>query len=86
MNLTRRDVLKLGAMAVACPALAAEGDYAKLTAVRGELGPHKTQQRGMYPHDIPLDPQGRFFYVPCKGGDCVISYRLDSRRGVLVET
>jgi 6-phosphogluconolactonase len=60
--------------------------YAKLTAVTGELGPHKTQQRGMYPHDIPLDPQGRFFYVPCKGGDCVISYRLDSRRGVLLET
>jgi len=57
-----------------------------LTAVQGELGPHKTQQRGMYPHDIPLDPQGRFFYVPCKGGDCVISYRFDVRRGALVET
>jgi 6-phosphogluconolactonase len=62
------------------------GPYSKLTAVEGELGPHKTQQRGIYPHDIPLDPQGRFFYVPCKGGDCVISYRLDARRGVLVET
>ena len=60
--------------------------YARLTVVKGELGPHKTQQRGMYPHDIPLDPQGRFFYVPCKGGDCVISYRLDRRRGVLVES
>ena len=46
------------------------GPYRTLTAVTGELGPHKTQQRGMYPHDIPLDPQGRFFYVPCKGGDC----------------
>jgi 6-phosphogluconolactonase len=62
------------------------GPYSRLTFVGGELGPHKTQQRGMYPHDIPLDPQGRFFYVPCKGGDCVISYRLDTRRGVLVET
>jgi 6-phosphogluconolactonase (cycloisomerase 2 family) len=62
------------------------GHYTKLTAVKGELGPHKTQQRGMYPHDIPLDPRGRFFYVPCKGGDCVVSYRLDARRGVLVET
>jgi 6-phosphogluconolactonase len=60
--------------------------YAALTVVKGELGPHKTQQRGMYPHDIPLDPQGRFFYVPCKGGDCVIAYRLDARRGILVET
>jgi 6-phosphogluconolactonase len=62
------------------------GRYSRLTVVGGALGPHKTQQRGMYPHDIPLDPQGRFFYVPCKGGDCVISYRLDPRRGVLVET
>ena len=62
------------------------GPYSRLTAVQGELGPHKTQQRGMYPHDIPLDPQGRFFYVPCKGGDCVISYRFDVRRGALVET
>jgi len=58
------------------------GPYSRLTAVQGELGPHKTQQRGMYPHDIPLDPQGRFFYVPCKGGDCVISYRFDVRRGL----
>ena len=61
------------------------GSYSTLTAVKGELGPHKTQQRGMYPHDIPVDPQGRFFYVPCKGGDCVIAYRLDARRRVLVE-
>src|SRR5205085_3451632 len=37
------------------------GPHRTLTAVTGELGPHKTQQRGMYPHDIPLDPQGRFF-------------------------
>jgi 6-phosphogluconolactonase (cycloisomerase 2 family) len=62
------------------------GPYSTLTVVKGELGPHKVQQRGMYPHDIPLDPRGRFFYVPCKGGDCVISYRLDARRRVLVET
>lgn len=62
------------------------GPYTTLTPVKGELGPHKVQQRGIYPHDIPLDPQGRFFYVPCKGGDCVIGYRLDTKRGVLVET
>ena len=62
------------------------GPYSMLTNVKGELGPHKVEQRGMYPHDIPLDRTGRFFYVPCKGGDCVIAYRLDTRRGVLVET
>lgn len=62
------------------------GSYSPLTVVRGELGPHKVQQRGMYPHHIPLDRTGRFFYVPCKGGDCVIAYRLDARHGMLVET
>ncbi len=63
------------------------GPYSTLTPVKGELGPHKVQQRAMYPHDIPLDSRGgRFFYVPCKGGDCVIAYRLDRKRGVLVET
>jgi 6-phosphogluconolactonase len=62
------------------------GSYSTLTMVKGELGPHKVQQRGMYPHHIPLDRTGRFFYVPCKGGDCVIAYRLDVERGVLVET
>jgi 6-phosphogluconolactonase len=61
------------------------GQYATLTAVGGELGPHKTQQRGIYPHHNPLDPSGRFFYVPCKGGDCVIAYRLGDRRRVAVE-
>jgi 6-phosphogluconolactonase len=61
------------------------GRYTTLTTVTGTLGPHRVQQRGMYPHDIPLDPQGRFFYVPCKGSDAVIAYRLDRKRGVLKE-
>ncbi len=61
------------------------GPYSTLAMVKGEPGPHKVQQRGLHPHHIPLDPSGRFFYVPCKGGDCVIAYRLDIRRRVLVE-
>ena len=61
------------------------GPYSTLTTVTGTLGPHRVQQRGMYPHDIPLDPSGRFFYVPCKGADAVIAYRLDRKRGVLKE-
>jgi 6-phosphogluconolactonase (cycloisomerase 2 family) len=59
--------------------------YAMLTNVAGTLGPHKVEQRGVYPHDIPLDRQGRFFYVPCKGSDAVVAYRLDTKRRVLVE-
>src|SRR5512143_1042354 len=59
--------------------------YRTLTTVTGTLGPHRTQQRTMCVHHIPLDRQGRFFYVPCKGADVVIAYRLDTKRRVLVE-
>jgi 6-phosphogluconolactonase (cycloisomerase 2 family) len=59
--------------------------YSTLTPVTGTLGPHRFQQRNMCPHHIPLDRQGRFFYVPCKGSDCVAAYRLDEKRRVLVE-
>ncbi len=61
------------------------GQYTTLSAVGGELGPHKVQQRGIYPHHTPLDPTGKFFYVPCKGGDCVIAYRLGDRGRIAVE-
>ena len=61
------------------------GPYATLTPVTGTLGPHRFQQRNMAPHHIPLDRLGRFFYVPCKGSDCVVAYRLDAKRGVLEE-
>jgi len=59
--------------------------YRTLTKVAGTLGPHRFQQRTMCVHHIPLDRQGRFFYVPCKGSDAVVAYRLDAKRGVLVE-
>jgi 6-phosphogluconolactonase len=59
--------------------------YRTLTTVTGTLGPHRIQQRTMCVHHIPLDRQGRFFYVPCKGSDAVVAYRLDTRRRILVE-
>lgn len=62
------------------------GPYPTLTAVKAPLGPHRVEQKNVRPHHNPLDPQGRFFYLPCKGADCVIGYRLDRRRGVLIET
>lgn len=61
------------------------GPYTTLTAVAAPLGPHRVEQKNVRPHHNPLDPQGRYFYLPCKGSDCVIGYRLDRRRGVLVE-
>jgi 6-phosphogluconolactonase (cycloisomerase 2 family) len=59
--------------------------YRTLTTVTGMLGPHRVQQHCMCVHHIPLDRQGRFFYVPCKGSDVVIAYRLDTRKKILVE-
>lgn len=59
--------------------------YPTLTTVAAPLGPHRGEQKNVRPHHNPLDPQGRFFYLPCKGSDCVIFYRHDKRRGVLVE-
>jgi len=60
--------------------------YSTLTAVAAPLGPHRTEQKNVRPHHNPLDRAGRTFYLPFKGSDCVIGYRLDARRGVLVET
>ena len=61
------------------------GPYSTLTAIKAPLGPHRREQTNVRPHHNPLDRTGRFFYLPCKGADCVIGYRLDRRRGLLVE-
>jgi 6-phosphogluconolactonase (cycloisomerase 2 family) len=50
----------------------------------GELGPDRAEQAGPHPHDVPLDPAGRFVVVPDKGLDQVFVYRLDPGRGTLV--
>jgi 6-phosphogluconolactonase len=60
------------------------GPYPTLTPVKGTLGPHRTEQKNVRPHHNPLDRQGRFFYVPNKGADSIITYRLDPRRGLAV--
>jgi 6-phosphogluconolactonase (cycloisomerase 2 family) len=60
------------------------GPYPTLTTIRGTLGPHRTEQKNVRPHHNPLDRQGRFFYVPNKGADSIITYRIDPRRGLAV--
>ncbi|CAN5917704.1 hypothetical protein BH11PSE3_BH11PSE3_09520 [soil metagenome] len=82
-------VCNYGTDSLAVLPLAEDGSllpYRTLTTVTGTLGPHRHEQRTNCVHHIPLDRQGRFFYVPCKGSDMVVAYRLDTRRGVLVET
>ena len=62
------------------------GPYSTLTTVSGTPGPHRREQGNIRPHHNPLDREGKHFFVPCKGGDVVISYRLDRARSVAVET
>jgi 6-phosphogluconolactonase (cycloisomerase 2 family) len=81
-------VANYGSDSLAVLPIAGDGSllpYRTLTSVTGTLGPHRFQQRTMCVHHIPLDRGGRFFYVPCKGSDAVVAYRLDRERGVLVE-
>jgi 6-phosphogluconolactonase (cycloisomerase 2 family) len=61
------------------------GPYSTLTTVTGTPGPHRREQNNIRPHHNPLDHEGKHFFLPCKGGDVVIAYRLDRKRGVLVE-
>lgn len=59
--------------------------YTTLTTVEGKPGPHRHEQNNIRPHHNPLDREGKHFFLPCKGGDAVVSYRLDHKRGVAVE-
>ena len=81
-------IANYGSDSLAVLPIAADGSllpYRTLTPVTGTLGPHRFQQRTMCVHHIPLDAEGRFFYVPCNGSDAVVAYRLDTRRKILVE-
>ena len=61
------------------------GPYSTLTTVAGTIGPHRREQGNIRPHHNPLDREGKHFFLPCKGGDVVVSYRLDRKKGVAVE-
>jgi 6-phosphogluconolactonase len=61
------------------------GPYSTLTTVAGTPGPHRREQNNIRPHHNPLDREGKHFFLPCKGGDVVVSYRIDRKRGVAVE-
>lgn len=59
------------------------GPMAQLLELPDRAGPHKTQQQGAHPHQIVLDPSGRWFLVPDKGGDAVHTLELDEETGSL---
>jgi 6-phosphogluconolactonase (cycloisomerase 2 family) len=59
------------------------GTVVDLIRLPGDPGPHKTQQKGAHPHDVPYDPKRRFIVVPDKGLDRIFVFRLDSATGKL---
>ncbi|HMJ83714.1 MAG TPA: lactonase family protein [Vicinamibacterales bacterium] len=59
------------------------GALTDLATMKGEPGPHRTQQESPHPHDCPFDRTGRYIVVPDKGLDRIFLYRLDAARGKL---
>lgn len=54
-----------------------------LVAMKGELGPHRTEQPSPHPHQCAFEPGGRFVVVPDKGLDRLFAFRIDSATGHL---
>ncbi len=55
-----------------------------VVAMKGELGPHRTEQPGPHPHQCQFEPGGRFLVVPDKGLDRLFVFRIDGTTGRLV--
>jgi 6-phosphogluconolactonase (cycloisomerase 2 family) len=58
----------------------AEGSLAPVSDLRpleGTVGPHRTEQTMSHPHDVVIDPRGRFIVIPDKGLDAVFVFSLD---------
>ena len=60
------------------------GGRTDLVTLKGELGPHRTEQSVPHPHHCAFDPAGRIVVVPDKGLDRLFAFRLDATKGVLV--
>jgi 6-phosphogluconolactonase len=55
-----------------------------LAELRGMPGPHRSEQTMSHPHDVVVDPNGRFVVVPDKGLDAVFVFMLDLASGKLI--
>jgi 6-phosphogluconolactonase len=58
-------------------------DAAQRLDLPGPAGPHRAEQTMSHPHDVVMDPSGRFLIVPDKGLDRVFVLRPDERSGEL---
>jgi 6-phosphogluconolactonase len=62
------------------------GERTQLVALPGQPGPHRLEQTSSHPHQIVLDPSGRFAMVPDKGLDRVFMFTFDAAAGTLTPT
>jgi 6-phosphogluconolactonase (cycloisomerase 2 family) len=60
------------------------GGRTDLVTLKGELGPHRTEQSAPHPHHCLFDPAGRTVVVPDKGLDRLFVFKLDTAKGALV--
>lgn len=60
------------------------GGRTDLVTLKGEIGPHRTEQAAPHPHQCPFDPAGKIVVVPDKGLDRLFVFTLDTSRGALV--
>jgi 6-phosphogluconolactonase (cycloisomerase 2 family) len=60
------------------------GPKSDLVELKGELGPHRTEQSVPHPHHCRFDPGGRMVVVPDKGLDRLFVFTLDAAKGKLV--
>jgi len=61
-------------------------DFTQLVELKGQPGPHRTQQASSHPHNVVFDPSGKFVLVPDKGLDRVFIFRFDPSTGKLTPT
>ena len=61
-------------------------DRVQLLELRGQPGPHRTEQASSHPHQIVFDPTGHFVAVPDKGLDRIFVFGFDQASGRLRPT
>jgi 6-phosphogluconolactonase len=60
------------------------GEVRSSSALPGEAGPHRMEQKSSHPHETAFDRNRRFIAVPDKGLDKIFVFRLDASSGQLI--
>ena len=61
-------------------------DATQVVPLTGSPGPHRVEQTASHPHQVVIDPSGRFVIVPDKGLDRIFVFAFDAASGKLTPT